>query len=347
MDHMEEANRKLAYAGQPVFSLAGILALRTPEHLQRLQDLAGTEALPDWLAEPDNLSMLLMALPAADFDLFAKTAEAPFLREDQVFLPMHGGLIGFCLLQPFQTGDGLYLVVPTELRESWRELKRLGFPAKKRLRDTLDAYAQAAVKLYGALPVSELFDILAQRAEVKRTAEAEALLGTLADGTYFTLAEDLVLYRGLSPAEAAPYLEARQGLPRYLPPHDKLLRLGDGDYYDVFHELELWRLETEELLSSQQAESPADAATAFVDTLYALLRTELGDEDHGDLFRQFGVPADEARVRIIKDQTRLWCLYGNTPAELMKKAADGSLKPPVNGPCICGSGRKYKRCHGK
>jgi hypothetical protein len=346
MDQMAERNRRLAYEGEPVFSLAGILALRPQQDLEQLRRMAGTEDLAAWLQRPENLTMLLNALPAADFALFTKAAEGPFLQEEQVFLPMHAGLIHFALMQPYLYGGKLYLVVPTELRAIWGDLKRTDYPETKRRRDLIDAYAQACVKLYGVLPLEEFYGILEKRGGEKRGASAEELLRELADGTYYTLSQGLLLFPALDPEEAQSYLTARASLPIYLPSHEKLLRFGDGDYYDVFHDLELWRLEAEEEFQERGMEQSARRAADFVDTLYAVLRTETEDGSHKEVFDAFGVEPDEERVRRIKDQTRLWCLYGNTPAELLAKVAEGSLRPPVNAPCPCGSGRKFKKCHG-
>ena len=346
MDRIDERNRALADTGEPVFALAAILERRGAEARRRLKELTGADNLYAWLTDASNLSMLLMALPAADFALFTKAAEGPFLQEKEVFLPMHTGLIGFCLLQPYLVGEELYLVVPTEIRGLWNDLKRSDFPRRKQLRDTLDAYAQAAVKLYGALFLADFGEMLRLRAELKWNEEAEAVLRSLADGNYYGVEENLLLYRDMRPEEAQPYLAAREGLPRYLPVHEKLLRLGDGDYYDVFHELELWRLETEETFREAGEEDAEEKATAFSDTLYAVLRMELGTEDHSPLFAQFGLEPDEERVAEIKQQVRLWCLGGNTPAELLEEYRAGKLKPRVNGPCICGSGKKFKKCHG-
>ena len=346
MDQMTERNRRLAREGEPVFSLAGNLALKTEAERQELCRLTGTEDLEAWLREPKNLTMLLNALPSADFALFCKAAEAPFLQEDQVFLPMHSGLIHFALMQPYLYEEKLYLVVPTELRELWRDLKTTGFPEQKRRKDLVDSYAQACVKLYGALSLGEFFSVLKQRGGENRSRETEDLLRMLADGTYYSIENDLLLHAGLTGEEAASYLEARKGFPPYLPSHDKLLRFGDGDYYDVFHDLELWRLELEEKFRASGAESPEQRAMDFVDSLYAVLRTELEDESHDELFAAFDLEPEEERVRKIKDKTRLWCLYGNTPEELLEQCRTGTLRPPVNGPCPCGSGKKYKKCHG-
>ncbi len=346
MDRIDEQNRRLCDTGEPVFRLAAILERRGKEARDRLKQLTGAQNLTAWLTERKNLSMLLMALPSADFALFSRAAEAPFIKEKEVFLPMHSGVIGFCLLQPYLVEEEIYLAVPTEIRETWQELKKTDFPRRKQLRDTVDAYAQAAVKLYGALSLTELDEMLRIRAGTGLTKEAEALLRELADGNYYSVEGELLLAAGLSPEEAEAYLSAREGLPRYLPVHEKLLRLGDGDYYDVFHELEVWRLEAEDAFSAAGETDAEERATLFSDTLYAVLRTELGEEDHAALFHNFGLPQDEERVREIKKQVRLWCLGGNTPAELLAEYEAGRLKPRVNGPCICGSGKKFKKCHG-
>ncbi len=346
MDQIDERNRRMCDTGEPVFRLAAILERRGKEARDRLKKLTGAQNLPQWLADQKNLSMLLMALPSADFALFSKASEAPFIKEKEVFLPMHSAVIGFCLLQPYLVEEEIYLAVPTEIRETWRELKGTDFPRRKQLRDTVDAYAQAAVKLYGAISLKDFDEMLRLRAGTGLTKEAETLLRDLADGNYYSVEGDLLLHAGLSTEEAKEYMAAREGLPRYLPVHEKLLRLGDGDYYDVFHELELWRLEAEDIFAAAGETDAEERATLFSDTLYAVLRTELGEEDHAPLFRNFGLEQDEERVREIKKQVRLWCLGGNTPAELLSEFEAGRLKPRVNGPCFCGSGKKFKKCHG-
>ena len=186
MDQIDERNRALADTGEPVFALAAILERRGKETRDRLKQLTGAQNLYAWMTDAGNISMLLMALPPADYALFAKAAEAPFIKEKEVFLPMHTGVIGFCLLQPYLVGEEIYLVVPTEVRTLWRDLKNSDFPRRKQLHDTLDAYAQAAVKLYGALFLADFGEMLRLRTEVKWNEEAEAMLRSLADGTYYS-----------------------------------------------------------------------------------------------------------------------------------------------------------------
>ena len=346
MDKIKEQNRKLACSGEPVFALRGVLALKSEGELEELRKIAHTEDVAAWLCEPETMKMLLFALPSADFELFSKAAEQPFMQEDEVVLPVHAALLHFALLQAYLVEDRLYLVVPTELRELWRDIKRTNFPRKKRLRDKVDGYAQAAVKLYGALPFALFCRMLKLRGEEAKEQEIRETLVDLADGNYFYIEEDMLLYPGLNCEEAKQYLDSRAAFPMYLPSHEKLMRLGDGDYYDVFHELELWRLELEDEMKEAGDENAAQKAMHFADSLYAVLRTELADESHRELFDYFGIAPDEDRVRKMKDYTRLWCLFGNTPQELLESVQAGTLRPPVNSPCPCGSGKKFKKCHG-
>jgi uncharacterized protein YecA (UPF0149 family) len=37
---------------------------------------------------------------------------------------------------------------------------------------------------------------------------------------------------------------------------------------------------------------------------------------------------------------------GRAPAEVMRHYAAGDARRGRNGPCTCGSGRKWKHCHG-
>lgn len=346
MDPREEANRRLADKGEVVYDLPSILRRRGWELRENLRQITGTEDLEDWLTRPENLEMLLMALPAADYALFDRASASPFYQEKGLDLPMHSGLIGFCLMQPYLVGEELYLVVPTELRALWRDLKKTDFPRRKQLHDTLDAYAAAAVKLYGVLPLEDFGELLKKRAALAFDPEAEEMLRGLADGAAYVIENGLLLVPGLSPEGAEAYLAASAEFPRYCPSHEKLLHLGDGDYYDVFRELELWRLEAEDSFRSAGDPEAEQHAAAFADSLYAMLRMELSDTTHGEIFEAFGLAPDEERVRRIKDQVRLWCLGGSTPAELLAAIEQHKWKPRVNAPCPCGSGKKYKKCHG-
>lgn len=346
MDELQTENRRLADSGEPVYALSEALARRAPEQQARLRELAGGAAPEYWLTRPETLEMLLLALPAADYSLFVRAAEQPFLQAGELPLSHHIGLLELCLLQAYWVQDALYLVVPGELRALWRELKQTGLPQRKQYRDTVDAYAQAAARLYGALPLPELERLLREQGGLSAADGISALLEQLADGSLYHLEDGLLLAPGLTAAAAQPYLRAAAAYPRYQPAHEKLLYLGEGGYYDVFPALEQWRLELEAVFQTREEAEPAALAELCCDRLYAILQAELCDRSHAAFFAPLGLAPDEERVQALKRQVRLWCLGGNTPAALEAAWRQGRLKPPVNAPCFCGSGRKFKRCHG-
>ncbi len=348
--NLREINKKNAVCAQPVYGLREHLALKGEAELESLKRLAGSgiEDIYGWLTDPEVFKMLLMAVTPADFELFARAAETTFLQDDSVFLPRHSSLTAFSLMTPFAVGDLMYCVVPSEFKDMWRDLKRLGFAEHKRKRDMLDIYAAACVKLYGVVTVKEFVDIFNIESGGKTDAEeVEGYLRELADGRYYRL-EDGMLLNALLPAESAQdYIQARKGMPLYLPRHEKMLQLGEGAYLDVFRELEIYRLEAEDILRSRGVEDAEDKAYLFADTLYLTLSTELEDCEHGELFSEFELMEDAARIRELKNSVRLWANFGHTPNELFEMIKKGEFRPERNGRCPCGSGRKYKKCHGR
>jgi hypothetical protein len=345
-NNINDLNLKYAYETQPVYSLKEQLGLKSEDDLNSLKSLAGTEDVIKWLTSPENFKMLLTALPAADFDLFSRAAETTFLQDEQLFLPRHASLTAFSLMTPFAVKGTVYCVVPSELKNLWHDLKRLNFSDYKRKRDMIDAYAHACVKLYGALSLDEFVEIFNLESGGKTDKkEAEGYLYELADGEYYRQEEGLLLHALLPLENAQGYIEARQGIPRYLPQHEKMLQFGEGAYYDVFHELEIFRLETEDRLRAADEEGAEQKAYILTDTLYMTLTCELADEEHSELFGEFGLSEDTARIRELKNNVRLWADYGHTPNELFEMIRKGAYKPERNGPCPCGSGKKYKKCH--
>ncbi len=326
------------------------LALKGEAELASLKPLAGPgiEDICAWLTDPEVFRMLLMALPPEDFELFARAAETTFLQDEKVFLPRHSALAAFSLMTPFYVGESLYCVVPSELKDLWRDLKRLGFAEYKRKRDMLDIYAAACAKLYGVVTMKEFIDIFNLESGGKTDAEeAEAYLKELADGRYYRLEEDMLLNSLLPADEAQEYIEARRDMPLYLPRHEKMLQFGEGAYLDVFRELEIYRLEVEDIFRARGMEDAEDKAYLFADTLYLTLSTELEDCGHSELYSEFELAEEAARVRELKNSVRLWANFGHTPNELFEMIKKGEFKPERNGRCPCGSGKKYKKCQGR
>ena len=311
-------NAEFACAGEPCFTLGEHIALRSEEDIEALCGLIGAEdglAAARWLLEPDNLKMILLAIPKEDFLLFRRAAEKTFINDEGVILPRHRSALIFCLMTAFSTRRGVFIVVPEEIRRLWRDLDRLGFGEYKLRRDELDLFASACAKLYGALPLEELCEIFALRSGFGgiSVSEAAAMLEGLDDGQFYTIEDGLVLHPAARSELARDYISVRAGTERYLPEREKLERLGEGDYYDIFRELELYRLRIQEQIGESRA-------MAMVDSLYLLLAGELyGPFVRKELFDRFGVEEDRQLTEKLKRKVRQWRLYGHTAEELEKR----------------------------
>lgn len=306
-------NAPFAYERPACFSLREHIALRSDEELAALQKILGTEDIEGWLTCGENLRSVLLALPSADFELFIRAAGRAFMDDDGVLLAHHTCAMMFCLFSAFLSDGGIYIVVPSELKALWHDIDRLDFTAYKRRRDTLDFFAVAAAKLYGVIPMSELCEIFELRVGEKLSvSDAEKLLDGLSDGSAYVIEDGLLLHPAMPRARAQDYIQARAGIERYLPVRAKLEYLGQGDYYDVFHELEMLRLSAEQELGEQKA-------YAMADSLYMLLASELyGPFVRTDFFQSFGLPYDHELIESLKPKVRQWRLYGHTAEELRR-----------------------------
>lgn len=310
-----EFNAEFSVNAEPCFSLSEQMSLRSREDIEALCAVLGAENREEaekWLTQPENLKMILLAIPKDDFLLFCRAAKEPFIDDGGVMLPRHSGALMFCLMTAFKTDRGIFIVVPTEIKQLWRDLDRTDFSRYKLSRDTLDGFAVACAKLYGALPLEELCEIFGLRSDYGRITpqQAREMLDGLDDGQGYIIADGMILHPTARPELAQQYIRARSGIERYLPDREKLEQLGEGDYYEIFRELELYRLSVQDGLGESKA-------MAMVDSLYMLLAAELyGPFVRTEFFRRFGLKEDKQLVDSLKKKVRQWRLYGHTAEEL-------------------------------
>jgi preprotein translocase subunit SecA len=80
------------------------------------------------------------------------------------------------------------------------------------------------------------------------------------------------------------------------------------------------------------------------------------EEPPQDLFSRPSQPMHESRGELVESEDGAAPANGSLPARPVSQARNTLVDPndpatwkhaPRNGPCPCGSGKKYKYCHGK
>lgn len=248
---------------------------------------------------------------------------------------------------------------------------------KRERKQQLAQYATAAVTLYGVISLDEFVEVFNYYEDNQTTAE-EALLALTrlakTDDVEYSVSGNLLSGPAYQP-EFDDYKEnveairaAQQGKPRYLPRKEEFLKYVNPLYYEpegpyaglrsfiLTHRLTTRGLgfdgvdgdliDLREII--QLGGTPAEELEYFNDSGY-----HFQDQNELNLFYQCVVN--------VHNHTRMYENNGFTPnemAEQLQRPKPAHTKPePLrpetvpkvgrNDPCPCGSGRKYKRCHGR
>ena len=237
--------------------------------------------------------------------------------------------------------------------------------------DTVRNYFIAARRLYGAIPLFELLQIYNSQ-NLPIDPDRFIALATIFDceDHFFGLIgpenfdEELesdpslwyVAADYLLEDEADGFfelLEGQKGKSYKVLPKEEFLKYTDEDYFPLTSE----SLAMREYLRSHGDLRRPDDSWIGVQTMIQIdfsVQSVLSDlENEGYVAKNL---KDMQRFmdlfRALNNHTRKQINCGHTPAELYatqngKKRSNKPMTPSLNGPCPCGSGKKYKRCCGK
>lgn len=228
------------------------------------------------------------------------------------------------------------------------------------VREELDAYARAAVNLYGIIPIAELVDIFNdQNQEQTSIEEIYTLLLPLVlkDGWYGFYKNWIVHYWFFEDFDQADHLLQHQSeKPRYIPEKGKLLEYQSKYVMDNEHWLKVRRYLLDVFgFSKKTLEGYREVKDYFT---YGYGINELGTILDSYSFVFNGEEQFQEFINLImfaKNNTRIWENKGHTPSEIFessKKKDNKIIDFPIrqrekagrNDPCPCGSGKKYKKC---
>lgn len=232
-------------------------------------------------------------------------------------------------------------------------------------------YFIAAARLYGAIPLTMLWDIYNSQNDPIE-AEQFIALATIFDledhhfaligpedfdeheepdaGNWYVAADDLLEDDA---DEFFELLEGQAGKPYKIFPKEELLKFTDEEYFPLTPQSLAMR---EYLRSHGDLKWPDDSwvgirTMILIDfSIHEVLSVLSGEGFEGKSLAD--IETFMGLYQELNNHTPKRINRGHTPEELYeimhgRKRSNKPLTPSLNGPCPCGSGKKYKRCCGK
>lgn len=266
------------------------------------------------------------------------------------------------------SGDG---PIPPEVIQKLYDM----VPLHPKTVKTICRYFEAAVRLYGEIPLLELMEIYNQQnqpvdkesfiqvAGIIRLEESDIFVvgpenfddSIQIDPDMWIVAADYLLSDDTDDFFKLAY--EQRGKPCKILPKSEFLKYADPDYYPVT----VQSLAMEKYLRTKKELKWPDETLLGIQTMIEI-DFSIGEviavlEDEGLVFQNISDVEEFMRLyQALNNNSRKHSNRGYTPSELAMHCGQTDLiklqnimqkEPSKNGPCPCGSGKKYKRCCGK
>lgn len=315
------------------------------------------------LQDQDRFRELLYVLDPPLYQLFQQAAERETPLPVEESLPQQWAVLSnFCYLVRQETEEGVFVLVPVEIRRLFAQCLEQGLEERKQRADLLHQYAMAAVNLYGGIHVEEFLRLFnGQNQEASGTEELfPVLIRHIAAGAPYCFWKGYILsdaFKRNDFQDVPGLIKAVGDKPRYIPEQEEFLRYANWQYYEYTEQIgrlkEFLLLRcglddrsAEKLLSDVHFACTIRAGVPRLLNMFRSRHVQLPSGEIGELTRL---------IVDVSNHTRLWADNGHTPNELYRKHnfltdrgnTAGKKKIGRNDPCPCGSGKKYKNCCGR
>ncbi|MFI3255161.1 MAG: SEC-C metal-binding domain-containing protein [Eubacteriales bacterium] len=325
----------------------------------------------DWfLPEMLSPSVVMDVLSLVDEESFALFQRALTEKQEITYTPFQGLTVlvesGFLFLVE---EEGTYFIFATEdVRKAVGEVDLKALAVKQKKNQELFQFTQSAVHLYGGISFEDLFQIQ-QDYNLNLAKSPESLETTLekmvVNGEAFSLILRDYVSHGLFeefPEDVLPLMEGQKGKPRYVP--ESVSQFLEEGTEDFFHSTPESGALMDYVESYQQDETALDNLMVMLElgclhnddmnSLYGYLEEfdalPVGKKAQSTLFDML-IEMEYHSRKWVHNGLSAFALDNYHGFSLGKKqtlqrfmVAEG---PSKNGPCPCGSGKKYKRCCGK
>ncbi len=325
----------------------------------------------DWflsgMLNPTVVEDVLSLVDVESFAFFQKTLED---KQEITYTPFQGLkiLVKLGLLFLMEEDERFFLFTTEEVKQVVQQLDLVALNEKQEKNQRILALACAAALLYGDISLTDLYEILENYGfpPGNSVAHFSQILEKLIEKN-----EDFSLVReghlshqvfGEFPGDLLPLIQAQKGKPRYVPSGmAAFLDEGTEDFQDPSPQ----RGAMFDFIASYQKDEIALDNVMFMLDLgcahdHALEELLVHVNEYKSFPPKKTVQSKFLDLLIEMDyHSKKWVHNGFSPCELDQKygySLGRKAKPQAflqtegpskNGPCPCGSGKKYKRCCGK
>lgn len=372
---VKEVNIATASHSAPVYSHEEILECRGITELRRLGKLlkvkyygklSKQELIPrivEAINRPAVLRILLNKLKRTEWAFLIKAIAQKKISDKLFLIECYASAQQMGILQSFYHDNKLCLVVPNEIKDTFKQLEESGYVEEKYFRLNIIEFATAAINLYGVISQDNFVALYNSRNE--RQTNIDEVFSILVEEVYdnigFCFWDEYIVEDSFEEDDfegVKELLAEQKGKPRYVPPVDEFMRYSDWDYFEFTPQLKVLQRQL-----NLFNDNP-DEVLVLLEMIHDYCAEEAKPQIYLDFLAAAGVIFKDKNevyemLQILVDvqnNTRLWRNNGHTPNELIQLFGKSKIIPfPANriaatvkvgrnDPCPCGSGKKYKNC---
>lgn len=378
---MEERNIQHAIIGDVMNRLPEILQSLTKSRLSSLaaaNQISGrskmkkeelSDALSAYLTDPEQLGPIVTAANADEWALLEKVMNEPSIQDNALPFGHYSHFLERGLVFSFFNEGKLHVLMPEEIKAAASRIGLSELKKEQGSKQEIYDYIAAAAHLYGVIKLDKLVEVYNSHHDESITKEElAAYAGEMAGRGQHILVADDVLYNGLAAGSAGESAGLAEGLDEklyYVPSKEELLRYADMGYFEMTPQLE----ELQAFVLNNMCQDQERVENLIDDIQWGSVQKSSMQELINQFDRhkiRFKTPVHAQRVisllAEVYNNTRMWANGGHTLVELsamnaidpekglvrlVDDSAEAMPKVGRNEPCPCGSGLKYKKCHGK
>lgn len=369
INYIIEANKELAIKKELKFSLKECLSDLTKNNLT---DLAGiyeivgrhkmkkdmlVDALCSKIQDANILQEDLVSVDDNGMKLLQELRDEKYIECTTMPVENYVFLYNIGMAFTYISENKVYIVMPNEIKDVVKKINFKELDVKQERYRNVQEYLLAFSNLYGIFEIEFFMNIFNDNNDEKLDEkEFLYILDKFAGSLGMVEFDDeRVIHQALlvNEGEYETLQELREGKEYKILPKEELLKYADEDYVELTEEhIKLKKFLNEMCVDTELAqETFEDICMGLVDSDFDIQRV-LFELDR----RKIEIKSKKQLEEIVKlvanvsNNSRKWSNKGFTPKELSLRKLNVNANKKIvgrNEPCICGSGKKYKKCCGK